>query len=107
MWRDGKPHVTLQDLRNIYASLGVIVAQSVFESLQLNIMRTIYNGMNCQQTIVVGLPYPGSVHVGPGGGNGGSYTCMLITVMYEISFDGGLTWWPLPVQTYSCGLNMT
>jgi hypothetical protein len=108
VWRDGKPYVTLQDLRNIYASFGMILAQSAFHGLQLNIMRGMYNGYYCQQPIVVGLPTPGSVHVpnGNGGGGGGAMRCTVVNLQYEISFDGGVTWYPFVVQSYACAPHM-
>jgi len=105
VWRNGKPYVTLQDLRNIYASLGTALVEAKFNGLQLNVMRVMYNGYRCQQPIVVGLPTPGTVHIPPSGNGGGGGTttrCLPQTLYYEISFDGGLTWYPFAVETYVC-----
>ncbi|MBY0492208.1 MAG: hypothetical protein K2R93_20380 [Gemmatimonadaceae bacterium] len=99
-WKNGLPFVTLQDLRNLYMSVGVHLAEVAVQGAKLDVMRGIYNGFHCQQVILIGLPSQGTVHVGSSGSGG--MICITKTEWYEISYDGGATWIPFPVEFRTC-----
>ena len=104
-WKDGKPYIKLEDLRNFYISAGMDIASAAFNGLQLGVMRVLYNGNYCQQPIVVGVPDPGSVFIPSGNGSGVPMFCITKQELWEISFDGGLTWYPLPINVTSCSVS--
>ncbi len=104
VWREGRPYITLQDVRNLYISSGMTWAETKASSIALGVMRLHYNGNFCQLPIVVQPPSLGSVYVPNSGGGGGfSLGCISNKETWEISFDGGATWIDIPVVVTTCG----
>lgn len=103
VWKNGRPTVEIDDLRNFFVSIGMTLAELAVKGTSLDLQRVFYNSYNCQQYIAVQVPQPGDVFVGNGGGsNGSAMFCTKRTEMWEISYNGGLTWYPLPVTVTSC-----
>lgn len=84
----------------MYMNLGLHLAEVAVQGAKMDIMRGIYNGFQCQTAILIGLPTQGAVSVGNVGSGG--MVCITKTEWYEISFDGGATWFPFPVEFRQC-----
>lgn len=101
-WENGYPFVGLTDLRTAFVSAGIRIAEVLQRSVQLDIMIGTYNLYRCQQPITVQAPHPGYVFVPPTNGGGGAITCETLVYHYEISYDGGNTWYPFDVLRTHC-----
>lgn len=101
-WRHGKPYLTLPQIQSYFYGALVEAAAVLHRSWQLDIMRGMYNGIGCQNPIEILHPMPGQVFVGRSATGGGTAECRIVTQLWEISFDGGLTWYPFTVDRPQC-----
>jgi hypothetical protein len=97
---DGTPTLKLESVQSFLLEVGMKAASVWRESLMLNWTRFMYNSWGCQRAITIGIPqarvFVGGYGLNPGGGQ--TTTCKPVSEWWEISFDGGRTWYPF--QTF-------
>lgn len=94
---------SLAALRAMHARLGLgtdSLARPANGSVQ---DREAWTAGKCAHSIAVSVPDPAtSVFVGPARGDPSRPWCPTRIAVYDLSFDGGRTWYPLPFQQTTC-----
>jgi hypothetical protein len=99
--RFGKNWVEGPDLVQALMAAGMAGAEAMNNSIALAVKTTLYNSYNCQGVIAISRPIPGRIGFGSGGGSKIA-RCQEVWLQYEISYDGGLTWYQIEVKAMLC-----
>lgn len=91
-WENGAPRIKLKDYPEVLVALGTAFHRMQSAELELNIMAGLYSASGCWNNTWQDFGGVGSSGGGGGGSLGGGYTLVCHSEVWEISYDGGVTW---------------
>lgn len=92
-WEDGSPRIKLKDYPEALIALGLAFHRLQSAELQLNIMAGLYTASGCWNNTWQDFGGVGSSSGGGGGSLGSGYDLVCLIETWEISYDGGVTWY--------------
>ncbi|MBA3579260.1 MAG: hypothetical protein H0W42_04670 [Gemmatimonadaceae bacterium] len=93
-WEDGSPRIKLKDYPEVLVALGLAFHRLQSAELELNIMAGLYRASGCWDNTWQDFGGVGSASGSGGGGAlGGGYSLVCHSETWEISYDGGVTWY--------------